>query len=192
MAAQTLSFALVGVLALAGFFLLLCLAVREFLRFHGKMVVRCPETGQPAAVRVDSWRALLPDASGGSRLRLKDCSRWPARRNCGRECLRQIELAPESCLARRIAGNWYRKQRCVLCRKPFEEIRWFDHRPALMRPDRQTVQWHEVPAEKLLTALSTHFPVCWNCHIAETFVREHPELVVTRAPRSGRTDVGYR
>jgi hypothetical protein len=25
-------------------------------------------------------------------------------------------------------------------------------------------------------------PVCWNCHIAQTFRRVHPELVVVRPP----------
>jgi len=55
-----------------------------------------------------------------------------------------------------------------------------------MSPDRETVQWHEVPAEKLMTMLSTHPPVCWNCHIAESFVRKHPDLVVESPPETKR------
>jgi len=37
-----------------------------------------------------------------------------------------------------------------------------------------------IPAEKLQEVLRTDWPVCWNCHVAETFRREHPELVVNR------------
>ena len=36
------------------------------------------------------------------------------------------------------------------------------------------------PLEKLQEVLATHWPVCWNCHVAETFRREHPELVAHR------------
>jgi hypothetical protein len=72
----------------------------------------------------------------------------------------------------------------VLCGKPLEEIDWLEHKPALMSPEQKTVEWHEVRAEKLPEVLSTHLPVCWNCHIAETFRREFPELVVDRPWKS--------
>jgi hypothetical protein len=51
---------------------------------------------------------------------------------------------------------------------------------ALVDKDLKTVQWNDIPADKLQQVLSTHWPVCWNCHIAESFRREHPELVVDR------------
>jgi hypothetical protein len=28
--------------------------------------------------------------------------------------------------------------------------------------------------------LGRHWPVCWSCHMSETFRRAHPELVVER------------
>jgi hypothetical protein len=40
------------------------------------------------------------------------------------------------------------------------------------------VQWSEVPVEGFSTVLQTHLPVCWDCYIAQSFVREHPDLVV--------------
>jgi integrase len=49
-----------------------------------------------------------------------------------------------------------------------------------MGPDRKTVQWSDLPAEKLPQVFETHRPVCWSCHIAQTFRRGHPELVVDR------------
>ena len=77
-------------------------------------------------------------------------------------------------------NQWYQEQKCVYCHKPFGEIQWHDHPPALLNNNRQTVQWNEIAAEKLQEALSTYRPVCWSCHIAETFRREHPEMVVDR------------
>ena len=34
--------------------------------------------------------------------------------------------------------------------------------------------------EQLPEIFATHQPVCWNCHIAESFRRLHPELVTDR------------
>jgi hypothetical protein len=42
------------------------------------------------------------------------------------------------------------------------------------------VQWKQVPAEKLTETLETALPVCFACHMANTLVREHPELVIER------------
>ena len=61
------------------------------------------------------------------------------------------------------------------------EIDWLDHKPALMSPERVTLEWNEIPAEKVPAVLQTHMPVCWDCHIAETFRRRYPGLVVDRS-----------
>src|SRR5690349_19771488 len=79
-------------LALIVFFVLflayrLALAVRQFLRFGGKMLVTCPETQHPAAVNIDNWRAVLTRAAAPHHLQLSACSRLPERRECGQECL---------------------------------------------------------------------------------------------------------
>ena len=34
--------------------------------------------------------------------------------------------------------------------------------------------------EFLQDAMKTRQPICWSCHIAETFRRQHPEMVVDR------------
>lgn len=86
----------------------------------------------------------------------------------------------KACLVWTIITRWYQGRNCVYCHKPFKGIHWHDHPPALVDYERKTVQWDEIPAEKLQEALGTHLPVCWSCHIAETFRREHPELVVDR------------
>ena len=52
-------------------------AVRAYLKFRGKMLVSCPETHQPAAVRVAAGMAALEATLGNAQLRLSECSRWP-------------------------------------------------------------------------------------------------------------------
>jgi len=155
-------------------------ALWTYLKFRGKRVIVCPETHQPAAVRVAAGKAALEAAVGNEQLRLSECSRWPEREACGQECMAQIQAAPKACLVWTIINRWYQGQNCVYCHKPFGEIHWHDHPPALVDYQNQTVEWSEIPAEKLQDALGTHWPVCWSCHITQTFRHEHPDLVVDR------------
>jgi hypothetical protein len=161
-------------------------ALRTYLKFRGKMIVLCPETHLPAAVRVAAAKVGLEAALGQAQLELNDCSRWPERQACGQECLAQIEGAPKACLVKTIIDRWYQGQECVYCHQPFGEIHWHDHPAALLDNKRKTIQWNEILAENLQEALGTYRPVCWNCHIVETFRREHPERVVDRSSQSRR------
>ncbi len=153
---------------------------RSYRKVRGTRLVTCPETQETAAVEVDAWRAALTAILKGGELRLEDCSRWPERENCGQECLRQIEVAPEDCLVRTILTKWYHDQPCALCGASFATIAAWGHRTALLSPTGQTLEWSAVQSEKLPEVLATHKPVCWNCHVAESFRRQHPELVVDR------------
>lgn len=155
-------------------------ALRAYFKLRGKRIVECPETHQPAGVRVAAGKAALEAVIGSSRISLSECSRWPEKEGCGQECLAQIKDAPEACLVSTIVNRWYQGKPCVYCQKPFGEIHWHDHPPALVDEQRKTIQWNEVPVENLEQILATHWPVCWSCHVAETFRREHPELVVDR------------
>ncbi len=173
----------VGVLFLVALGYFLGRYLRAYFRLKGKMLVTCPETNEPVAVEPDTGYAALTEVLGERNLRLRDCTRWPEHADCGQACLTQIEHAPEHCLVRNLLADWYRGKPCVYCGKPFGEIRWHDHKPALRRPDGVTVEWHEIAVEALPEVLNTHQPVCWNCHIAETFRRTHPELVTDRPAR---------
>jgi hypothetical protein len=155
-------------------------ALRLYLRFRGKRIVSCPETRQAAAVRVSAGKAALEACVHTPHFSLSECSRWPERQDCGQKCLAQILEAPKACLVSTIINRWYQGQECVYCHKPFGEIHWHDHPPALLDSECKTVEWDKIPAEKLQDVLGTHRPVCWNCHIAKTFRQEHPELVVDR------------
>lgn len=149
-----------------------------FIKYRGKRVVMCPETRKTVAVEVNAPLAAVSAAVGEPRLRLSDCTRWPERRDCGQECLPQIEMAPEDCLVRSILTHFFEGKSCTLCGRPFGTIHWPDHKPALLGSDGETRAFRDIPAEQIPDLLLTHSPVCWDCHIAETFRRQHPELVV--------------
>ncbi|MBZ5701361.1 MAG: hypothetical protein LAN84_05890 [Acidobacteriia bacterium] len=181
------NFLLIATLVLAaGVILVGCfVGVRTYLRYRGKMLITCPETGKAAAVKVDATQAVRESLVGHAKIRLEECSRWPERQNCGQECLSQVEADPEKCLVWTTVAKWYEGKSCAYCHKPFGEIHWHDHRPALVGPAGKSVQWNEIRAERLPEFFATHLPVCWDCHIAETFRHEHPELVVDRTWKRG-------
>ncbi|MFQ5605220.1 MAG: hypothetical protein ACE5HS_18295 [bacterium] len=167
-------------------FLVLRPLFKAYWRHKGKMMVTCPETEQPAGVEVDAKHAAFTATFGEKNLLLKECTRWPERQNCGQECLQQVEESPENCLVRVILTNWYQGKSCNYCGKVFEEIQWHDHKPALLSPDNEFVDWAKMPVEALPELLSTSQPVCWDCNLAETFRREHADLVTERPWKRGR------
>ena len=168
-------------IALAAVYFVVPLVVGAYIKYRGKRVITCPETRKPAAIEVDARHAALSAAVSHPDLRLKSCTRWPERQDCGQECLLQVELSPEDCLVRNILTNWYADKQCVSCGRQIGEIHWLDRKPALLSPEGKTVQWSDVPPEQVPGVLATHFPVCWDCHITETFCREYPDMIVDRS-----------
>ena len=158
-----------------------------WLRFRGTRVITCPENTRPAGVHVDERHAAASPRRGTPTLRLSACSRWPERQGCGQACLAQMEAWPEGCLARNILAEWYRGKVCACCGLPFGEIRWAAaQKPALIWTDKTTVEWSQVPAERLPEILETALPVCFACHMANRLVQEHPELALDRGARCAR------
>lgn len=144
--------------------------------YRGVRLVTCPETRDTVAVEVDTVEAAK------HHLRLRTCTRWPEREDCGQECLAEIASGPADCLLRNIVAKWYRGKECAVCTRPIDEIVWHERPPALIAPDGMTREWKEVAPEQLPKVFKTHLPLCWNCHIAFEFRREHPELVIDRVP----------
>jgi len=175
-----LSLILLVVILGAAYFVVPLLA-GTFLKFRGKRVITCPETRKPAAVEVDAAHAALTAAVSHTDLRLKSCSRWPELEGCGQECLLQVEISPADCLVRNILTNWYADKHCSSCGKALGEINWSDHKPAMLSRDGVTVEWRDIPPEKVPEFLLTHFPVCWDCQITERFCRDHPEMIIDRS-----------
>lgn len=81
--------------------------------------------------------------------------------------------------------RWYNTKSCVYCGNRFDEIHLTDHKPGLQSPDGKLVKWSEIPIHGVENVLATYMPVCWSCYVAQSFRREHPELVVYRPWRDG-------
>lgn len=145
---------------------------RRYFALRGARLVECPETKAPAAVSLHAARA-----AAGASLSLSECSRWPERKACGRQCLAEIERAPADCLVRTIVANWYAGKACVVCHKPLGEIDWFERKPGFVDEAGKARPWVDIPPERLPAVLARDQPICFDCYVAATFRQEHPELV---------------
>jgi len=164
--------------------LILGSALVVYVKLRGTRLIICPETGKHAAVELDATHAALVSPFGTRRFRLSACSRWPDRKDCGQDCLREIESSPDDCLVRTILTKWHKGKKCALCGKALAEMDWLDNKPALMSPGKLSREWSEISPLEIPDVLATDMPVCFNCHIAQTFRRRYPDLVVDRPSRS--------
>ncbi len=169
-------------------------AGRSWWKYRGERVIVCPENRRPAGVALDVGHAVgyamghsadLSQWKGGG-LRLTTCSRWPERAGCGQQCLSQIQAAPRDCLVRNILSRWYQGKSCTWCGRPFDEVQWDVRKPALLDASGASLEWTAIPADRLADTLAAAQPVCFACHLANTLVREHPELAIERPPMSAR------
>ncbi len=151
---------------------------RAYFRLRGTRVVTCPSDRSQAAVEVNARKAAVGAIFGSPAFALTACSHWPERQACGRPCISEIQAAPIDCLVRMHLTKWYEGKKCALCLRAFGPIDWTERHPALLAPDKRTIAWTDVDASHLDAVLRSHKPVCFDCHIAETFRRTHPELVL--------------
>jgi hypothetical protein len=77
-----------------------------------------------------------------------------------------------------MVAAWAEGRTCVSCGGPLLDSRL--HHIALLEPTGITREWTEISEGRLPLALATCLPMCWNCHLAATFRRMHPELVTDR------------
>jgi hypothetical protein len=185
----TVGLLIVTVLIAAAFFFGLRWITRARAKYGGSRVITCPETSHPVSVEVDALQAAFTSAIGLPDIRLQNCSRWPLKKDCGQECLLHLDVAPAECLIHGVLMKWYRGKKCVNCETTFGELHLTDHKPALRSPDGKLLEWNQVSSSEINRVLATHVPVCWNCYTAQSFIVEHPELVVHR-PWRGKVAAG--
>jgi hypothetical protein len=153
--------------------------IRVVRDLRGPRVVSCPETGLAAGVTVDLRHALQTSLRRyGPGVRLSACSRWAERGRCEELCATQAAdpaSPPRAIVSRLVTG-----QPCAFCGRPIAQVTFLDHYAAFMLPDGRTMEWPQIPADRLRDTIAACPPVCWDCHIAETFRRTHPELVTDR------------
>ncbi len=149
-------------------------------KYAGTQIVTCPETKRPASVEVDALEAAFTSAIGVPDIRLQNCSRWPIKKDCGQECLLDLDIASEDCLVHGVFMQWYRGKHCFFCKAEFGDLHLTDRKPALRSPEGKLLEWKQVSFNDIATVLRTYQPVCWDCYIAQSFLVEHPDLVVYR------------
>jgi len=97
---------IVILITLASIYYVTPLAITTFRRYRGMRSVTCPETLKPCAVEVDARRAALTTVLSHPEVRMKSCSRWPDRENCGQECVLQIQILPFDSSLRETLSCW--------------------------------------------------------------------------------------
>ena len=70
--------------------------IRVYFRFRGARLVTCPETHRPAVVEVAARSVAMQAILDQPCLRISECSRWPMHKDCGQDCLTQIESRPSA------------------------------------------------------------------------------------------------
>ena len=181
----TVVYVIAALAVMTGLFFVVRFFSRAYFRYRDSRVIICPDTNEQAVVEVDAVHAALTSALGQPDIRLRNCWRWPLYENCGQECLTQLDVAPADCLVSGVLMRWYDLKQCIYCGKPFERIPWTDHRPALQSPGGKLIEWSEVAIENIQTVMTTYRPVCWDCALAQSFLRDNPDLVVYRPWREG-------
>lgn len=173
-----MTYALLALLAVGVLAVFLVPLFKRYAAARGDRLVVCPENDASVAVRVDAAHAALTAAGSPGHLRLESCTRWPERESCGQACLTQIEAQPDGCMVRSQVAEWYKDRTCLLCHKELGRLDWTRHKPALRTPEGITMEWADVKAEALPAVLATCEPVCWDCHVSESFRRKLPDLVI--------------
>ena len=181
----TVAYLIVIALVLMALFLGIRYFARAYYRYRDSRIIICPDSKEQAMVEVDAVHAALTSVLGQPDIRLQNCWRWPLHENCGQECLAQLDVAPEECLVRGVLMRWYDSKSCLYCGKPFHQIQLLEHKPALRNTEGKLLEWSDVPLEDLHVALRSCQPVCWDCYVAQSFLHEHPELVVYRRWKEG-------
>jgi hypothetical protein len=153
-------------------------------KYRGRRLVTCPENQRPAGVRLDSSRAALGGLLHPPKLQLMECTRWPEKAGCGQECLREIESRPGDCLVRNIVLQWYAGKSCCSCGRPFGAILAAGAQPAVLSADKMSVEWSEIPVDRLREILAESKPICFACHMANRMVQDHPDLITDRSLRT--------
>jgi hypothetical protein len=98
---------IVLLLTLASLYYVTPLAVTTFRRYRGKRIVTCPEILKPCAVEVDARHAAITTVLSHPGLRMKYCSQWPDREQCGQECMLQIQISPFDSSIKDSIARWY-------------------------------------------------------------------------------------
>ncbi len=85
---------ILGIIAMGSLLVVVPVGLATFYRYRKRKVITCPETHGLAEVRLDARRAALTTVLGKPLLKVEDCSRWPGKKGCDEECVKENWPAP--------------------------------------------------------------------------------------------------
>ena len=159
-------------------------SLQDYYRNRGIQAVTCPDSGEPAAVKVDNKFAFFSALRGQEHSRLEACSRWPEKGDCGEECLEQLEDSPEN--IERFLKKWYEGKSCAICQRALTPSDWRRSRLAVLNQQQQLFELRQMFLETLQSALQEMRPLCWNCHQEERERQPVPARIL-KGDRHGLT-----
>jgi hypothetical protein len=94
---------------------------------------------------------------------------------------RQAKRNPHDVATTARLKHFFEGKQCAACSRPIPPVHVGDLRPGLRNAGtHEEIAWDDIPAADLSTTLESHVPICSHCLVTETFLRQHPELVVDR------------
>jgi hypothetical protein len=85
---------MLGVLAMGMLLVVFPVVADIVARYRGRKLVRCPETQELVEVQLNTRRALWTATFGEAMPRVNSCSRWPKKKGCSEECVKENWLIP--------------------------------------------------------------------------------------------------
>jgi hypothetical protein len=141
------------------------LSLQSYFQNRGRHSAICPENGEPVNVEVDSKYSFWMALRGQEHTRLKSCTRWPEKGDCGQECLAQVDPSPEN--VERLMLGWYRGKSCAICTRAITPPDWRRGRLAWLDDEYKLVELRQVNLKQLQFALQGMRALCWSCHQEE-------------------------
>ena len=141
------------------------LSLQNYYQNRGRRSALCPDSGQPVYIKVDHEYAFWTALRGVEHSRLKSCSRWPEKGDCGQECLTQINPSPEN--VNRLLSRWYEGKSCAICERSLSPSDWRRSRLALLNEQHKLFELRHMHLDELQSTLQHMRPLCWNCHQEE-------------------------
>jgi hypothetical protein len=152
------------------------LSLQNYYKSRGRQGVTCPDSGQPVDVEVDNEFAFWTALRGQEHSRLKSCSRWPEKGDCGQECLAQVDPSPEN--VDRLLTKWYEGKTCAICTRGLSASDWRRSRLALLNEQHKLFELRDMQLDGLQATLEHMRPLCWNCHQEERARQAVPARVL--------------
>lgn len=140
-------------------------SLQSYYQNRGRQSAICPDSGQPADIETDNEYAFWTALRGQEHSRLKSCSRWPDKGDCGQECLAQVNPSPEN--VNRLLSKWYEGKSCAICERSLAASDWRRSRLALLNEQHKLFELRHMHLDDLQSTLQHMRPLCWNCHQEE-------------------------